>query len=422
MDTFKLQAGAGAAVVTAIGLMFALAGCSKPQATDAGPLIVGTYTVKAQAVTLTTEIPGRTNAWRVADVRPQVSGIIQKRLFTEGSDVKQGQPLYQIDPRPFQAALDKAQATLASSKQLADRDAKLLPLDGVSRQANDDAQAAWKQAAADVETARLNLEYTRVLAPISGFIGRSSVTEGALVQDGQTTAMATVQQIDPIYVDVTQSSDAMMRLRSELEAGKLASAGNGNAQVHVVLDDGTVLKTVGTLAFSEVSVDQGTSSVTLRAVFPNNDHRLLPGMYVRAQLDEGVDPQAIVVPEQAVQQDTTGAAFVWVVGNDSKVRMQRIKTDRTLGNTWLVSDGLKPGDTVVAEGTQLVHQGSVVQTQLADTIHIDLGDSARADTDAPQGPASGATAAADVPEATHANGGDTAAHAHGAAASNVVKG
>lgn len=399
MKSLIRQKSSHAAVACAIGLSFLVAGCGKTAPVASNTMVVGTYTVTTQPIELTNEVPGRTNAWRIAEVRPQVSGVIQKRLFDEGTTVKLGQPLYQIDPRPFQATYDKAQASLVSTRLLAERDSKLLLENAVSKQQNDDAQAAYQQAAADVETARINLEYTRVLSPLTGFIGRSSVTEGALVQNGQASALATVQQIDPIYVDVTESSDALLRLRKELAEGHLASTGKDQAAVQLVMDDGSVYKRTGSLAFSEVSVDQGTSSVTLRAIFPNPDHELLPGMYVRARLDEGVDQNAILVPEQAVQRDTTGAAYVWRVDAQSKVQMQRIGVDRVVGNTWLVTSGLKPGDKVVAEGTQLMQQDMSVATQPADTVHIDLGNSgvepatARANTASVASPSSAVQAA-----------------------------
>lgn len=376
MKPLNRQTRLRATVACAVSLTFVLAGCSKTDSAPPAALVVGTYTVTAQPIKLTNEVPGRVTAWRISEVRPQVSGVIQKRLFKEGSNVTLGEPLYQIDPRPFQATYDKAEASLVNARLLATRDKELLGENAVSKQQNDDAQSAFQQAQADVETARINLDYTQVRAPLSGFIGRSSVTEGALVQNGQATALATVQQIDPIYVDVTESSDALLRLRKELAEGNLASAGKDQAAVKLVLDDGTVYKNTGSLAFSEVTVDPGTSSVTLRAIFPNPDHEILPGMYVRARLDEGVDQSAILVPEQAVQRDTTGAAYVWLVDGKKKVHIRRITADRVVGNTWLVTSGLNAGDVVVAEGTQLVQQDMSVQTEPADTVRIDLGDSA----------------------------------------------
>lgn len=295
----------------------ALAGCEKqPQTTAAAPE-VGVVTLAAQAVTLKAQLPGRTNAWRVAEVRPQVNGVIKLRLFTEGVDVHQGQQLYQIDDAPYRAAYDKARAALMSAQNLAERDTKLVADNAVSRQQYDDAVSAYHQAQADVETAKVNLDYTRVYAPISGRIGRSAITEGALVTSGQTQALAVITQLDPIYVDVTQSSTQMLRLRKELKSGQLHTTGSGDASVNLSLEDGTTYARSGALKFSEVTVDEGTGSVTVRAEFPNPDHDLLPGMFVRASLDEGTRNGAILVPQQGVSRDTTGKPVVWVVNADS---------------------------------------------------------------------------------------------------------
>lgn len=368
-------------VVCATSVLLALGGCAKEASTPSSVATVGSYVVQANVVTLTTDLPGRTNAWRVSEVRPQVSGVILKRLFTEGSNVVEGQPLYQIDPAPYQATYDHAEAQLMTSQQLAQRDQKLLADNAVSKQQADDAEAAYRQAKADVESARINLEYTKVKSPISGYIGRSSVTEGALVTNGQASSLATVQQLDPIYVDVTQSSNAMLRLRRELESGQLQSSGSDQASVALNMDDGTTYGYRGTLKFSEVTVDETTGSVTLRAIFPNPQHYLLPGMFVHARLDEGTAKGALVVPEQALLRDTTGAPYVWLIGEDSKVHIHRVSVDRTIGNTWLVTSGLKVGDKLVAEGVQNLQDGMSVNASPATTIHIDLGDSAAA-TDA----------------------------------------
>lgn len=357
------------------GTVMLVTACSEKAATPPQAAVsVGTYTVTKQAVTLTTDLPGRTNAWLSAEVRPQVSGILLKRLFTEGSDVKIGQQLYQIDPAPYQAAFDRAQAQLVTSQQLANRDQKLLADNAVSQQSVADATASYRQAAADVETARINLAYTKVFSPISGFIGRSSVTQGALVTTGQSSALATVRQLDPIYVDVTETSNEMLRLRREWAEGKLRSTGENMTSVHLTLDDGSHYPLAGSMKFSEVNVDQGTGTVTMRAVFPNPKHVLLPGMFVHAQLDEGVAENAVLAPEQAIARDTTGKPYVWLVKN-GKVDMHSVTVSRTIGNTWLVTSGLNPGDVVVAEGLQNLSQDMQVSAAPADNVHIDLGDS-----------------------------------------------
>ena len=351
-----------------------LGGCDKtPVAAPAAPE-VGVVTLHSQAVTMTTDLPGRTDAWRAAEVRPQVNGVIQKRLFTEGSDVTKGQQLYQIDDAPYRAAYDKAEAALISTQRLAERNTKLLADNAVSKQQYDDSMSAWRQAQADVETARINLAYTKVYAPISGRIGRSAVTEGALVTNGQAQALAVVQQIDPIYVDVTQSSVELMRLRRELAQGQLSHAGEDAASVGLVLEDGTSYGLPGKLKFSEISVDEGTGSVLLRAVFPNPDHTLLPGMFVHARLVEGTRKDALLVPQQGVTRDSTGATQAWVVGSDSKATLRPIHVDRTVGNTWLVTSGLQAEDRVVTEGLQRLQPGVTVSPKPAANVQIETGE------------------------------------------------
>ncbi len=337
----------------------ALSGCGKSEAPPpAQTPEVGIVTLEAQAVTLNTELPGRTTAFRIAEVRPQVNGIILKRLFKEGSDVKAGQQLYQIDPATYEADYQSAQANLASTQQQAQRYKLLVADQAVSKQQYADANAAYLQAKAAVEQARINLRYTKVLSPISGRIGRSAVTEGALVQNGQANALATVQQLDPIYVDVTQSSTALLRLRRELAAGQLEQAGDNAAKVKLYLEDGSEYPIEGKLEFSEVSVDQGTGSVTIRAMFPNPNNELLPGMFVHAQLEEGVKQQAILAPQQGVTRDLRGKATALVVKAKNKVELRTIKAERTVGAYWLVSDGLKPGDRLITEGLQYVQPGA----------------------------------------------------------------
>lgn len=322
---------------------------------------VGFYTVEPRALTLTTDLPGRTAAYRVAEVRPQVSGIVQQRMFTEGSEVKKGQQLYQIDPATYRADYSRTQANLSSAKNLADRYERLLKTNAVSRQQYDDAIAAWKQAQAQAEVASINVQYTHVLSPINGRIGRSAVTEGALVTNGQSQELATVNQLDPIYVDVTQPITRILALRRALESGSLKNAGKDQAQVQLTLDDGSAYALPGTLKFSEVSVDQGTGSVTLRAEFPNPDRKLLPGMFVHAQLQEGVREAAMLVPQKAVIFDSRGIANTWVIDAQNTVQLRELQTVRTVGNTWLVSAGVAPGDRVVTRGIQSLRAGTAVK-------------------------------------------------------------
>jgi len=367
-----VTAGRTVLIVCSMAGALALAGCDKKQEAPASVTEVGVVTLAEQPVTLKAMLPGRTNSWRVAEVRPQVNGVVKKRLFTEGTDVRQGQQLYQIDDAPYRAAYDKARAALMSAQNLAERDQKLIADNAVSRQQYDDAMSAYRQAQADVETARVNLDYTRVYAPISGRIGRSAVTEGALVTSGQAQAMAVITQLDPIYVDVTQSSTEMLRLRKELKSGQLRTTGAGDASVGLVLEDGTPFAQTGVLRFSEVTVDEGTGSVTVRAEFPNHDHELLPGMFVRASLDEGVRNAAILVPQQGVSRDTTGKPVVWVVNADNTVQQKQIVVNRTIGNTWLVDAGLRAGDRVVTEGVQRLQPGMKVVAKPASNVHVDL--------------------------------------------------
>lgn len=328
---------------------------------------VGVVTLAAQPYTLTTELPGRTAAFRIAEVRPQVDGIIQKRLFTEGSEVKAGQQLYQIDAATYAASLKSAEASVASARSLAARYKELVVDKAVSQQAYDEAEAARLQAEAALEKARIDLRYTRVLAPIGGRVGRSVVTEGALVSNGQSTAMATIQQLDPIYVDVTQSSAELLRLRRELAAGQLEQAGKA-AKVSLTLEDGSTYPHSGTLEFSEVSVDEGTGSVTLRAVFPNPEHNLLPGMFVHARLNSAVKQQAILAPQQGVTRDLKGQATALVVGADDKVELRQLQAERTSGNRWLVSSGLQAGDRLITEGLQYVRPGDQVKVAPASNV------------------------------------------------------
>lgn len=359
-----------AVLVSAIAVaMLSLTGCQESSApqTQQTPQ-VGVVTLEAKPFALTSEVPGRTSAYRIAEVRPQVNGIIQKRLFTEGSEVKAGQQLYQIDPATYQAAFKSAQATQLSAKSLADRYKLLVADKAVSQQAYDEARAAALQAEAALEQARIDLRYTKVMAPISGRIGRSAVTEGALVSNGQANTMATIQQLDPIYVDVTQSSKELLRLRRDLAEGRLQKASDSAAKVALKLEDGSRYAHEGTLEFSEVAVDESTGSVTLRAVFPNPDHLLLPGMFVHAELLSGVKQNAILAPQQGVTRNQRGEPTAMVVGADNKVELRVLKADRTAGSAWLVEEGLNAGDRLITEGLQFVQPGAEVKAVPATNV------------------------------------------------------
>ncbi|RLA87934.1 MAG: efflux transporter periplasmic adaptor subunit [Deltaproteobacteria bacterium] len=336
---------------------------------------VATVTVQPQKVVLTTVLPGRTSAFRIAEIRPQVSGLIQKRLFTEGSMVKAGQVLYQIDPAPFQAALDnakaalgKAEANLPAIRLRAERYRELLADKAVSQQEYDDAVAALKQARAEIEywkaqvkTARINLGYCRVNAPISGRIGKSNVTEGAIVTAYQPQALATIQQLDPVYVDVPQSTTELLRLKRRLEKGQLNPDGKKQKKVRLILEDGTKFPLEGTLQFRDVTVDPTTGSVILRMVFPNPGSVLLPEMFVRTVIKEGVNDQALLVPQQAVSRDRKGNPFVLLVDAEGKVKQRMLTLDRAIGDQWLVASGLIPGEQVIVEGIQRVRPGVAVK-------------------------------------------------------------
>ena len=370
-----------AGTITFVGILagyLIMSGCGKQGATVGQPNKppeVGVIVVQPQRVALTTELSGRTSAHLIAEVRPQVGGIIQKRLFIEGTDVKAGDVLYQIDPSSYQAAynsakaaLSRAEANLIPVRLKAGRYQELVKINAVSQQDCDDATAALKQAEADVEaskaaleTARINLAYTKVAAPISGRIGRSSVTDGALVTANQAAALATIQQLSSMYVDVTQSSAELLRLKQSLASGLLKKNGATQARVKLILEDGSPYPLPGTLKFSEVTVDQGTGSITLRAIFPNPNQILLPGMFVRAVLEEGVNEKAILVPQRGVTRNPAGDATVMLVGEGDKVEPKIIKVARTVGDSWLVSEGLKAGDRVILEGLQKALPGAPVK-------------------------------------------------------------
>lgn len=375
---FSQPLGSAVTVVVLSSLLF-LGGCDNDghgKQTKPAPVPeVATVTIEPRQIKLTAELPGRTSAYLISEIRPQVNGIIQKRLFREGSDIKAGDLLYQIEPAPFQAAHDsakaslgKAQATLPSIRSRADRYKELLVDKAVSRQDYDDASAAVEQAKAEIEywkaavdTARINLGYTRVTAPISGRIGRSSVTDGALVAAYQQVALATIQQLDPIYVDVRQSSAELLRLKRNLEEGRLTAEGSNGKKVRIQLEDGTLYPLEGTLQFRDVTVDQATGSFTLRIVVPNPEHLLLPGMFVRAVIEEGVAEQAILVPQQGVSRTPKGDPYALLVDQAGAVKQQMLTLNRAIGDEWLVTSGLSSGDRVVVEGMLNVRPGAVVK-------------------------------------------------------------
>ena len=338
-----------------------LTGCGHHAAPPApAPPRVSVVTLRTQTVPIITELPGRVTAYRTADVRPQVNGIVLKRLFVEGSEVKAGQQLYQIDPAPYRAAYESAVAANASARALAQRDRSLVETNLVSKQDYDNAEAVYLQAQAAVETARINLIYTKVLSPITGRISRSFVTEGALVTANQPTALATVQQLEPVYVDVTQPSTTLLRLRREADAGLLKQNEAGKTQVRLRLEDGSDYPHPGTLEFAEVTVDTGTGSVTLRALMPNPERLLLPGMFVREQIQEGVRQGAVLAPQQGVSHDQKGEPNALVVGSGDIVELRSLQVDRAIGDQWVVTKGLQAGDRVIVEGIQSAKPGGKV--------------------------------------------------------------
>ncbi|MEO8927095.1 MAG: efflux RND transporter periplasmic adaptor subunit [Caulobacteraceae bacterium] len=367
------------AFVALAGLAFlGLQGCGahKPGGMpDRGPPEVGVVTLQAAPVTLTTELPGRTSPFEISDVRPQIGGIVKARPFQEGSLVRAGQVLYRIDPATYRAAYDQAKAQLASAvanvtttQAKAERYAGLVKINAVSKQDYDDAEALYKQAAASVaqqkaavESARINLAYTTVTAPISGRIGASAVTVGALVTADQATALTTIQRLDPIYVDLTQSAGAVVRLRQEMAAGQVSAGGPAGLAVRLKLEDGTDYGPAGRLQFTDVTVDQTTGAVTLRAVFPNPGGLLLPGLYVRATVVEGVQASGLLAPQQGVAHDEKGAPTALVVDGAGHAQLRMLKVARAVGNQWLVTSGLAPGDRLIVEGLQNAKPGQAVR-------------------------------------------------------------
>lgn len=376
------------ATVVAACALVTLAGCSRTSAESSGASKaaaapekeVGTVTLKHETLALSTELPGRTAAPVIAEIRPQVGGILKERLFTEGSQVKAGQVLYQLDPAPLQAAhasaqasVRKAESALATSRTVARRNAELVKIDAISRQVFDESQAAEQQAEADLgvaraaeQTARIQLGYTRITSPITGWAELSAVTPGALVTANQAAVLTTVQQLDPIHVHVTQSSSELLRLKRELASGRLQRASDAEARIQLVLEDGSKYPHAGRLTFSGVTVDAGTGSVTLRAVVPNPDKLLMPGMYVRAVLQEGVNATALLVPQQAVTRAPDGSASALVVDAENKVARRPIRVGRAVGTRWEVLDGVAAGDRVMTEGSQRVKVGDKVKV-------VDLG-------------------------------------------------
>ena len=370
------------AAAVALSALF-LAACSGGKEQGAAPGAGGpppapavtVMTVKSESVPMVAELPGRTSPTLIAELRPQVTGILTERAFAEGSQVKAGQVLYRIDPAPYQAAFDSAKAALARAEAnaqvariKAERHAGLVKIEAVSKQANDDAQAALKQAQAEVaaakaalDKAKIDLDYTRLKSPISGRIGRSAVTAGALVTANQAQALATVQQLDPIYVDLTQSSAEMLRLRNEIAAGRVKTGARGEVPVKLILEDGSEYAAEGRLALSEVTVDEGTGSVTLRTQFSNADGVLLPGMYVRARLPQGTRSEAILVPHKALSRDPRGNALVMVVDAEGKAQSRPVQVAQSLGENWVVTGGLQAGERVIIEGLQRVRPGAPVQ-------------------------------------------------------------
>jgi membrane fusion protein (multidrug efflux system) len=360
----------------------ALVGCGQEDQQAAIPAIqavpVGVVTLQSQSVTLTKELPGRIAASQIAEIRPQVSGIVQSRLFIEGAEVKAGQALYQIDPATFEAevasakaAVSRAQASIASNKAKTQRYTELLKINAVSQQDFDEADASYKQAEADVltaqaqlKTAQINLNYSKVSAPIDGQISKSAVTVGALVSANQSNALATVTQLDPIYVDLTQSSTELLQLKQALASGALNS-GADQTEVKLMLEDGSVYVHTGTLQFSEVTVDPSTGSVILRAKFDNPEKLLLPGMYVRAVIVEGIKANAILAPQHGISRNQKGQATAMVVNKEGKVEARILQADRTIGTDWLIEKGLSAGDQLIVEGLQKIRPGAPVQASPA---------------------------------------------------------
>lgn len=397
----------GAAVLAALAVL-AMAACgdAPPAAAPPPPPEVGVITLTPRSQAISSELPGRTAAYQSAEVRPQVSGIVQKRLFTEGGEVKAGQVLYQIDPGAYraavaaaQAALGKAQAAARTARANAERNAELVKIDAVSRQLAQESQAQAAQAQADVaaaqaalQTARINLDYTQVKAPIAGRVNLSGVTPGALVTANQTAALTTIVQLDPMNVDFTQSTAELLALRRDIEAGRYQGVSGQTLPVRLVLEDGSPYPHEGKLAFSGLIVNTGTGGVTLRATVPNPDGLLMPGMYVRARLPVGVQPQALLIPQQAVVRDPSGRANVWVVDAEDKVRRRTVTLAQAIGNHWLLEGGLQAGERIVVDGLQRVRPDIQVKPVAVEASGAASAASSASPASAPASAASGAAA------------------------------
>lgn len=398
MKNNRLSRGCAAVLCLLLALT---AACKKDDQQDGAPGAmrpapeVEVYEVAEQMILAQVELPGRTSAYRVAEVRPQVSGILQKRLFTEGSEVKEGQVLYQIDPALYKAAVESAQARLSqataveySARQKAARYRSLVQTKAVSAQEQVEIEATWKQAQAEIaaakaalETAKINLEYTKVKAPISGRIGRSMVTEGALMTAQQPNALAVIQQLDPLYVDVNQAADEMLALKEKME-GQQEAADVPASQVQVLLADGSAHGKQGTLEFSDVTVDPGTGTVTVRGIVPNPGHILLPGMFIRARLTSAVEEPALLVPQAAVQRTPRGEEMLLLVNPESRVEMRMIQTGRNVGQQVIVTEGLAVGERVIVQGLQRIRPEMTVQ--VVQNASATKNDSVQADQAAPQ--------------------------------------
>ena len=393
----------GAAII----VLFAVAACGKSnqQASAPPPTEVSVITVKQGPLGVTNELPGRLESTRIAEIRARVPGIVLKRTFREGSDIKAGATLFLIDPAQFKAtynsanaAVARAEATLLQAELKENRYKPLVATNAISKQEYDDVTATLKQAEADLaaskaarETARLSLDYATVTSPISGRIGRALVTEGALVGQNEATPLAIVQQIDPIYVNMTQSSTEILRLQRAMASGKLKSAGKGQVKVTLITEDGQEYAQSGKLLFSDLTVDESSGAVTLRAEFPNPDRQLLPGMYVRARVEQAINENAITVPQQAITRTPDGSA-VMVVSAESKVVSRPVKTGAASGDSWVINDGLKEGDQVIVEGLQKVQPGATVKA-------VQWKKAAPADASAPAADAAKPAAAASAPAA-----------------------
>lgn len=380
-DLIKQKNGArhpGAALVWGVTIsaaLLALAGCGRTQQNFAmPPPQVGVITVQSEPLPITTELPGRIDPVRVAQVRARVDGIVLHRNFREGADVTNGEVLYEIDPAPYKAALDSANASLMQAEQLVERYKPLVGINAVSKQDYDNAVSAAAQAKAAQEIAAVNFGYCTVTAPISGKVGTALVTEGALVSQSAATEMAVVTQLDPIYFDFTESSTELLKLRQEFDSGQLKKVAPGEAKVTLLLEDGTVYPHEGKLLFSDVTVDPTTGMVTLRAEFPNPDDLLLPGMFARAQLEQAVDSNAITVPQRGVTYGADGKPAVVALTPDNKVEILPVTVSSAVGNDWIVTSGLKAGDRVILEGLQKVQPGMVVQPVPFDSTNAPADD------------------------------------------------